>query len=188
MIDLVTEMMQSKVELPGGRPSKNLPRIQNVIADAEMILGAARSYVFSAIERQWKRIEHREVPTEKERADAWLKPHQRRPVRTRGDQNALRRLGWKCDLFEKESVGSRASRRRNLVPTSRGSTPNPRMGRRAAPQIGRPTSLPAFVGELQPCPGRDSNSDSGQAQAMPKPTQKYLKLRITVPLAKAPRS
>lgn len=72
MIDLVTEMMQSKVELPGGRPYKNLPRIQSVIADAEMILGAARSYVFSAMEREWKRIEHREVPTDKERADAWL--------------------------------------------------------------------------------------------------------------------
>ncbi len=64
MIDLVTEMMQSKVELPGGRPYKNLPRIQSVIADAEMIMGAARSYVFSAMEREWKRIEHREVPTE----------------------------------------------------------------------------------------------------------------------------
>ena len=72
MIDLVTEMMQNKVELPGGQPYKNLPRIQSVIADAEMILGAARSYVFSATEREWKRIEHHEVPTEKERADVWL--------------------------------------------------------------------------------------------------------------------
>jgi indole-3-acetate monooxygenase len=71
-IDLVTEMMQSKVELPGGRPYKNLPRIQSVIADAEMILGAARSYVFSAMEQEWNRLERREVPTEKERADAWL--------------------------------------------------------------------------------------------------------------------
>ena len=56
MIDLVTEMMQSKVELPGGGPYKNLPRIQSVIADAEMILGAARSYVFSPMEREWNEL------------------------------------------------------------------------------------------------------------------------------------
>lgn len=72
MIDLVSETMQSKVEIPGGRPYKNLPRIQSAIADAEMMLGAARSYVFSAMEREWNRLEHRETPTEKERADAWL--------------------------------------------------------------------------------------------------------------------
>jgi alkylation response protein AidB-like acyl-CoA dehydrogenase len=71
-IDLVTEMMQSKVEMPAGRPYKNLPRIQSVIADAEMMLGAARSYVFFAMEREWKRLQNREAPTEKERADAWL--------------------------------------------------------------------------------------------------------------------
>ena len=72
IIDLVTEMMQTKVEMPGGRPYKNLSRIQSVIADAEMILGAARSYVFSALEQEWKRLERREEPSEKERADVWL--------------------------------------------------------------------------------------------------------------------
>lgn len=72
MIDTVTEMMQAKVEMPGGRPYKNLPRVQSVIADAEMILGAARSYVFSATEREWKKIEKKVPLTEKERADAWL--------------------------------------------------------------------------------------------------------------------
>jgi indole-3-acetate monooxygenase len=72
MIDLVSETMQSKVEFPGGRPYKNLARIQSAIADAEMMLGAARSYVFSAVEREWNRLEHHEVPTEKERADSWL--------------------------------------------------------------------------------------------------------------------
>jgi alkylation response protein AidB-like acyl-CoA dehydrogenase len=72
MIDLVSETMQSKIETPGGRAYKDLARIQSTIADAEMILGAARSYVFSAIEREWNRLEHHEVPTEKERADVWL--------------------------------------------------------------------------------------------------------------------
>jgi indole-3-acetate monooxygenase len=71
-IDLVTEMMQSKVEVPGGRPYKNLPRIQSAIADAEMILNSARSYVFFAVEREWRRLERNEPLTEKERADAWL--------------------------------------------------------------------------------------------------------------------
>jgi indole-3-acetate monooxygenase len=72
MIELVSETMQTKVEIPGGRPYKNLPRIQSAIADAEMMLGAARSYVFSAMEQEWKRLEHHEMPTEKERADSWL--------------------------------------------------------------------------------------------------------------------
>jgi hypothetical protein len=33
-------------------------------------------------------------------------------------------------------------------------------------KFGRSTTVPAFVEELQPCPGRDSKADSGQAQAM----------------------
>jgi indole-3-acetate monooxygenase len=72
VIDLVSEAMQSKIEFPGGRPYKNLARIQSAIADAEMQLGAARAYVFAAVEREWYRLEHHEVLTEKERADSWL--------------------------------------------------------------------------------------------------------------------
>ncbi len=72
VIDLVTEAMQTKAEFPSGLLYKNLPRIQSAIADAEMKLGAARSYVFSAAEREWKRLEKSEQPTERERADSWL--------------------------------------------------------------------------------------------------------------------
>lgn len=72
MIDLVAETMQTKIEFPTGRPYKSLPRIQSAIADAEMILGAARSYVFSATEREWKRLEKREQLSDRERADVWL--------------------------------------------------------------------------------------------------------------------
>jgi indole-3-acetate monooxygenase len=72
MIDLVSAAMQSKMEFPGGRPYKNLARIQSAIADAEMQLGAARAYVFAAVEREWYRLEHHEALTEKERADSWL--------------------------------------------------------------------------------------------------------------------
>lgn len=71
-IDHVVEMMQTKVEMPGGRPYKNIPRIQSAVAEAEMQLGAARAYVFSAMDREWERLEHHEEPTVRERADAWL--------------------------------------------------------------------------------------------------------------------
>jgi len=71
-IDHVTGVMENKVEMPGGRLYKNIGRIQSVIADAEMILGAARSYVFSSMEREWARLEKNEQPSVRERADAWL--------------------------------------------------------------------------------------------------------------------
>ncbi len=71
-IDYVAEMMQSKVEMPSGRPYKNIARIQTVVADVEMMLGAARSYVFSAMDHEWTRLEKNEQPTVRERADAWL--------------------------------------------------------------------------------------------------------------------
>jgi len=71
-IDHVAGVMENKVEMPGGRLYKNIGRIQSVIADAEMMLGAARSYVFFAMEREWARLEKNEPPTVRERADAWL--------------------------------------------------------------------------------------------------------------------
>jgi alkylation response protein AidB-like acyl-CoA dehydrogenase len=71
-IDHVIELMENKVEMPSGRPYKNLARIQTVIADAEMTLGAARAYVFSAMEREWSRLEKNAQPNVRERADAWL--------------------------------------------------------------------------------------------------------------------
>lgn len=71
-IDHVTETMQGKIEFPSGRPYKNLPRIQSAIGEAEMILGAARAYVFSATEREWMRMEKHEQPNIQERADIWL--------------------------------------------------------------------------------------------------------------------
>jgi alkylation response protein AidB-like acyl-CoA dehydrogenase len=71
-IDVFADAMQDKKEFPSGCLYKNLVRIQTAIADAEMILGAARSYLYSTTERQWKKLVNREEPTEKERADAWL--------------------------------------------------------------------------------------------------------------------
>jgi indole-3-acetate monooxygenase len=71
-IDMFVEIIQGKIEFPGGRPYKNLARIQTSIAEAEMLLGAARSYTFTSIERHWKRLEKNEEPTQQERADLWL--------------------------------------------------------------------------------------------------------------------
>ena len=71
-IDHVVETMKTKVETFSRRPYKNMPRIQSIIADAEMMLGAARAYAFSAMDREWERLERNEQPTVQERADAWL--------------------------------------------------------------------------------------------------------------------
>src|SRR6266851_1628429 len=71
-IDYAVEAIKNRVEIPSGRPLRNSGRIQNVIADAEMMLGAARCYAFHAMECEWTRLENNEAPTIRERADAWL--------------------------------------------------------------------------------------------------------------------
>jgi indole-3-acetate monooxygenase len=71
-IDQFREMIEGKIEFPSGRPYRNLARIQSAIAEAEMILGAARSYTFTSIERYWNRLERHEELTEQERAELWL--------------------------------------------------------------------------------------------------------------------
>lgn len=71
-IELFRDLMEGKSEFPSGRLYKNLGRVQSAIAEAEMIMGAARAYSFSSIERHWRRLEKREEPTEQERADLWL--------------------------------------------------------------------------------------------------------------------
>ena len=54
------------------RAYRDIPRIQSAVAEAHLILGAARSYVFTALERQWQKLERGEPLTLEERADAWL--------------------------------------------------------------------------------------------------------------------
>jgi alkylation response protein AidB-like acyl-CoA dehydrogenase len=66
------EVIQGKIEFPSGKPYRNLARIQSAVAEAEMLLGAARSYSFTSIERHWQRLVKHEEPTEQERADLWL--------------------------------------------------------------------------------------------------------------------
>jgi alkylation response protein AidB-like acyl-CoA dehydrogenase len=71
-IDFAVETVKNRVEIPSGRPLRNSGRIQSVIGAAEMLLGAARSYVFVAIEREWAHLESNEQPTIRERTDSWL--------------------------------------------------------------------------------------------------------------------
>ena len=46
--------------------------MQLAIAEAQARLGAARSYVFSSLEAQWRKLESGEPLTTHERADVWL--------------------------------------------------------------------------------------------------------------------
>jgi alkylation response protein AidB-like acyl-CoA dehydrogenase len=72
MIDQVTEVMQTKVEFPSQRLYKNTARVQTAIAEAEMILGAARAYAYTALERHWKRLDSGEKLTQRESIDMAL--------------------------------------------------------------------------------------------------------------------
>jgi len=72
VLDAATESLATKSERPLGKPYRTMPRVQSGIAEAEAILGAARSYVFSSLETQWGRLDAGEPLTKKERADVWL--------------------------------------------------------------------------------------------------------------------
>jgi alkylation response protein AidB-like acyl-CoA dehydrogenase len=71
-IEDVLEIMGEKVEFPSGRPYRDLDRVRTAIGEARMRLGAARSYVYSALETQWRKIVANEPLTNQERADVWL--------------------------------------------------------------------------------------------------------------------
>jgi len=71
-IDYAVDVIEQRVEQPSGRAYKSIARVQSVVGEAEMMLGAARSYLFLSMEREWKRLEKHEQPTIAERADSWL--------------------------------------------------------------------------------------------------------------------
>ncbi len=71
-IDDTCELLAGKVDPLTGTPHKNLPRIKSAIADAEMMLGSARSYVFAALETQWELLEKDIELNRSQRADLWL--------------------------------------------------------------------------------------------------------------------
>jgi hypothetical protein len=46
--------------------------VKSAIGEARMLLGSARSYVFSALDTQWNKLLAHQALTEAERADVWL--------------------------------------------------------------------------------------------------------------------
>lgn len=71
-IDDVLGIMATKVEFPSGRPCRELDRVRSAVGEAQMRWGAARSYVYSALETQWRKIVSHEPLTNEERANVWL--------------------------------------------------------------------------------------------------------------------
>lgn len=71
-IDTAREMLSEKGDRVTGQLYRDMPRVQSAVAEAQAKLGAARSYVFSSLEQQWKKLEAGDEPTIEERADVWL--------------------------------------------------------------------------------------------------------------------
>lgn len=72
LIDEAVELLSEKKEPLTGKSLKNVSRIQNAVADAEMRLGSARSYVFHSLEAQWRQLENYQDFTREVRRDVWL--------------------------------------------------------------------------------------------------------------------
>jgi len=71
-IDTAVAMLRDKADRVSGVPYRDMPRVQLAVAEAQALLGAARSYVFSSLEAQWRKLETGEPLTERERANVWL--------------------------------------------------------------------------------------------------------------------
>ncbi len=71
-IDDVREIMSGKVDSLTKLPLKNTSRVKIAIAEAEMKLGSARSYVLASLETQWELLERDIELTRQQRADLWL--------------------------------------------------------------------------------------------------------------------
>ncbi len=71
-IEDVRAMMEAKVDPLNGKPYRNLARIKSAIAEAEMILERARTYVYAALESEWETLSRGEELSTRQRADLWL--------------------------------------------------------------------------------------------------------------------
>jgi alkylation response protein AidB-like acyl-CoA dehydrogenase len=65
-------MLRDKTDRLTGVPYRETPRVQSAVAEAQTLLSAARSYVFSSLESQWGKLERGEPLSDEDRADAWL--------------------------------------------------------------------------------------------------------------------
>lgn len=71
-IETAREMLSDKTDRWTGVRYRDIPRVQSAVAQAHGMLAAARSYVFTSLEAQWKKLERGEPLTVEERADSWL--------------------------------------------------------------------------------------------------------------------
>ena len=71
-LETARELLSDKTDRWTGVRSRDIPRVQSAVAQAHGMLAAARSYVFTSLEAQWKKLERGEPLTVEERADSWL--------------------------------------------------------------------------------------------------------------------
>ncbi|MEM7412421.1 MAG: acyl-CoA dehydrogenase family protein [Myxococcota bacterium] len=70
-IETTRAQLGDKIDRMSGVAYKDIPRVQLATAEAQTLYGAARSYVFTSLERQWQQIEAGEEPSVEARADVW---------------------------------------------------------------------------------------------------------------------
>lgn len=101
-IETARKLLSDKLDRLTGIPYRDTPRVQSAVAEAQAMLGAARSYVFTSLERQWRKIEAGAPLTLEERADAWLS-------RTNAFQTGRRVVSLLYDTIGGSAVYSRKS-------------------------------------------------------------------------------
>lgn len=101
-IETVEQLVAQKLEWPGGRRYRDLPRVQSAVAEARALYGAARSYVFSSLQRQWDELEAGNELSKSIRADVWL-------ARTNAFQSARRVVELMYDTVGASAIYNRKS-------------------------------------------------------------------------------
>ena len=71
-LETARDLLSDKTDRWTGVRSRDIPRVQSAVAQAHGMLAAARSYVFTFLEAQWKKLERGEPLTVEERAGSWL--------------------------------------------------------------------------------------------------------------------
>ena len=96
-IDTAIAMLRDKTDRLSGIAYRDMPRVQLGVAEAQAMLGSARSYVFSSLETQWRKLEAGEPLTEIERANVWLS-------RTNAFQTARKVVGLLYDTIGANAI------------------------------------------------------------------------------------
>ena len=71
-LETARDLLSDKTDRWTGVRSRDIPRVQSASAQAHGMLAAARSYVFTSLEAQWKKLEQGKPLTVEDRADSRL--------------------------------------------------------------------------------------------------------------------